>query len=495
MTPVFPGKGSRIEVGIGAFLSVLFWTGIAVCEEVTPAAAEEGTEAATEQTMAAEEVPRTDSKAATPAASEPDEKEASAGRGAGGVVSATGIDGMIHDGVVSLLESSLQSAVRSGSVALLVRLDTPGGLLDSTGDIVQLILNAPLPVIVYVSPSGAQAASAGAIITMAGHIAAMAPGTNIGAATPVSIQGEMPEAMQKKATQHTASYIETIAEQRNRNPEWARKAVIEAESITSRQAEQNGVIDLVASDVDDLLAKIDGRTVEVRGEQVTLSTAGARVVEVQLGWRDRFRIGLADPTLAFLLLVFAVLGIYVEVNNPGLIVPGALGALCAVLFLFAIDVLPFNLFGLLLIALGIVCFVLEMKFTSYGLLALSGVLCFGFGALLLFDVPDQMFDPRTSSQFRVPLAVVLPSTLGMGLFVMGVMYAVVRVQRRQVLTSSEGMLGETGTMRQPLEPGVEGQLFLRGEMWRAVANEPLETGQKVEVIGREGLILKVKKVG
>lgn len=475
--------GSRGLLHLVALLAVLLWT--------VPAASEEG---AAPTASKGGKTPVSPKEEKTSAASEKEKNPVPSEKGGTRVVSATGIKGMIHDGVVSQLRSSIDSAMRSGSVALLVRLDTPGGLLDSTGEIVQLVLNAPLPVIVYVSPSGAQAGSAGAIITMAGHIAAMAPGTNIGAATPVSIQGDLPEAMKNKVTQHTASYIETIAEQRKRNAEWARKAVIEAESITSRQAEENGVIDLVAADVEELLAEIDGKVVEVKGKQVTLRTRGARVTEVELGWKDRFRIGLASPTLAFLLLLLAVLGIYVEVNNPGLIIPGALGALSAILFLFAIDVLPFNLFGLLLIALGIICFVLEMKFTSYGLLALSGLLCFGFGALLLFDVPDQLFDPRSAAHFRLSLAVILPSTVSMGIFVMGVMYAVVRVQRRKVLTASEGMIGEKGTLRQVLEPGVEGQVFLHGEVWRAVADERLEAGQKVEVASRDGLTLKVRKI-
>ncbi len=414
-------------------------------------------------------------------------------RASPGLVSVTEVKGLIHDGVVSQIEASINDALRSGSVALVIQLDTPGGLLDSTLEIVKLVLNAPLPIFVYVHPPGAQAGSAGAIITMAGHIAAMAPGTNIGAATPVSLQGELPETAKKKIVEHTASYIETIAEQRHRNTEWARKAVVDAKSITSRQAAENGVVDFVAKDFDELLAQADQRVVEVSGKEVTLQTLGARPVHVQLDWKQRLKIFLASPAVAFVCLLLAVVGIYAEVNHPGLVVPGAVGVVSAILFLFSIQLLPFNLLGLVLILLGIICFVLEMKFTSYGLLTAGGLACFAGGALLLFDVPDEMFDPRTASAFRVPLSLVIPATATLGLFVAGVMVAVVRVQRARTLTAAEGMIGERGVLKETLEPGGQGQVFLRGEYWRAISDQQLEAGEQVVVAKCENLTVTVRK--
>ncbi|MBN1656042.1 MAG: nodulation protein NfeD [Deltaproteobacteria bacterium] len=408
-------------------------------------------------------------------------------------VSAMKLNGLIHGATVDHVQLSIDKAYQSRAQALIIEIDTPGGLLDSTLEIVKLLLNSPIPVLVYVSPPGAQAGSAGVIITMAGHIAAMAPGTNIGAATPVSIQGELPEEMKKKVTQHTASYIETIAEQRNRNREWARKAVIDAESITCREAEENGVIDFVAKDLSDLLAKADGRLVEVKGKEQQLNTKGLRVVEIKLDWKERFKLGLASPSLAFLLLIVAILGIYLEFSHPGLILPGTVGVLSAILFLFSIQIIPFNYLGLALIILGIVCFVLEMKVTSYGLLSVAGLISFAFGSLLLFDVPDQMFDPRSGASFRVPLSLVLPATLGLGLFVVGVMAMVIRVHRRAVLTAFEGMVGQIGTVKKALEPGRVGQVFLHGELWRAISDEPVETGQAVVVTSCDSLIVKVKR--
>ncbi len=413
-------------------------------------------------------------------------------RGATQFVSLMKVGGLIHGAVVDHVQISIEKAHTAGAEALIVEIDTPGGLLDSTLEIVKLLLNAPLPVFVYVYPSGAQAGSAGVIITMAGHVAAMAPGTNIGAATPVSIQGDMPEDVKKKVKQHTASYIETIAEQRNRNREWARKAVIDAESITSREAEENGVIDFVAKDLSELLSKADGRPVDVKGETRVLHTKGLRVVDVQLDWKEQFKLTLANPSIAFLFLIVAILGIYLEFNHPGLILPGAAGVLSAILFLFSIQIIPFNYLGLVLIALGIVCFILEMKFTSYGLLSVAGLIGFALGSLLLFDVPDRMFDPRSGATFRVPLTLVLPATLGLGLFVIAVMAMIIRVHRGAVQTAAEGMVGLVGTVKKALEPGGVGQVFLHGELWRATADEPVAVGQSVVVLSCENLIVKVK---
>ena len=403
------------------------------------------------------------------------------------------IKGMIHDGVTSRLEKAIDEASRQGAAALLIKLDTPGGLLDSTRDIVQKILGAPLPVIVYVCPSGAHAGSAGLMITLAAHVAAMAPGTNIGAATPVSPQGEIPETMKKKVTNDTAAFVEAIAQQRKRNTDWAIKAVRDAVSVTDQDALKLHVIDLIAATPEELLAKADGRTVKVQNGDRKLATKDAMMVDVHLSTKERFQIGLANPSLAFVLLLIAILGIYVEFSHPGLILPGAVGAGAGLLFLFSIQVLPFNYLGLLLIALGITCFVLELKFTSYGLLTAGGLAGLVAGSVLLFDVPEKMYDPR-GPRFGVPLALILPATITLGTFITGVMYLVIRTLRRRVLTATEGMVGEEGTVKVAVEPGAPGQVFLHGELWRAVAEEALEVGDCVRVVACNNLTVTVEKL-
>lgn len=400
---------------------------------------------------------------------------------------------MIHKGTTSLLEMSIEQALKGNAEALLIRLDTPGGMLDATRDIVQLLLNAPLPIIVYVAPSGAHAGSAGVMITMAGHIAAMAPGTNIGAATPVSPQGELPEAMKKKVTNDTAAFVEAIAQQRERNTEWAIKAVRDAESVTDKNALELNVIDFIATSVDDLLNQAHGKKVKVDNKEVTLNTKDAKIIDVKLGTKQKMQIKLANPSLAFIFLLLAILGIYVEFSHPGMIVPGALGVLAGVLFLFSIQVLPFNYLGLLLIAVGFVCFALEMKFTSYGLLTIAGLAGLTVGSLIIFDVPEKVFDPRSLS-LRVPLSLVLPATITMGAIVMGVMYAVIRTQMTQVKTADEGMVGEIGEVRIAGGLVKPAQVFLHGELWVAKSNNDLAVGDQVKVVSCTNLLVNVEKI-
>jgi membrane-bound serine protease (ClpP class) len=410
------------------------------------------------------------------------------------VVRVTTVKGMIHGGVTRQLEKAIDVAARQGAEALLIELDTPGGLLDATRDIVQKLLNAPVPVIVYVAPSGAHAGSAGLMITLAAHVAAMAPGTNIGAATPVSPQGEIPETMKKKVTNDTAAFVEAIAQQRKRNTDWAIKAVRDAVSVTDRDALRLRVIDLVAASRDDLLAQADGRVVPVHGQDRTLRTKGASVVAIEMGLKDRVAVGLANPDLAFVFLLVAILGLYVEFGHPGLIFPGAVGAAAGLLFLFSIQVLPFNYLGLLLIAIGITLFALELKFTSYGLLTAGGLACLLAGSLLLFDVPEKVYDPR-GTRFGVPLSLVLPAVLTLGVFVAGVTFVVVRTLRRRVLTAGEGMIGEEGTVKAAIAAGATGQVFLHGELWRAVAGAPLSVGDRVRVVACRNLTVTVEKIG
>ena len=404
------------------------------------------------------------------------------------------LEGMIHGGVTNKLEKSIDQALRGGAEALVIRMDTPGGLLDSTREIVKVLLNAPLPIFVYVAPSGAHAGSAGVMITMAAHVAAMAPGTNIGAATPVSGTGqEIPEDMKRKVTNDTAAFVEAIAQQRKRNTEWAIDAVRDAVSITDREALKLNVVDIVAPTIDDLLAQADGRVVDVQGKDVTLATKDARIVHVELDLKDRLQIGLANPSLAFAFMLVAILGIYVEVSHPGMIVPGAIGALSAILFLFAIQVLPFNMLGLLLILLSFVLFALEMKFTSYGVLTAAGLASFAGGSLLLFDVPDEVFDPASVS-FRVPAGLVLPATAALGVFVVLIVFLIVRTHRGRVLSANEGLIGEIGDVRRPPVGNQRGQVFVHGEYWRATSKQPLEVGDRVRVVAYENLTVEVEKV-
>jgi membrane-bound serine protease (ClpP class) len=395
------------------------------------------------------------------------------------------VEGIINPVVVEYITDSIRRAEEAKAVAVIFQLDTPGGLVDSTREIVKALLNTNVPTVVYVAPSGARAASAGTFITMAAHIAAMAPGTNIGAAHPVSGEGKDIEGdMRQKAENDLAAFARSIAEKRRRNAEWAEKAVRESVAITEVEAREQRVIDVIAEDIPDLVKQLDGRQVILAQGTVTLHTAGATVRVQQMTWRQRLLAALSHPQIALMLLSLGSIGLLVELYNPGLIFPGVVGALALLLAFYSLQTLPINYTGLLLIGLGMVMFILEIKVTSFGMLFLGGVVAMSLGALMLIDSPEEYL--------RIPLStivLVVGTTAGLFLFVVG---AAVRSVGRKPVSGQEGMLGALGTAKGRLDPS--GTVFVQGTLWNAQSTVPIEAGATVRVVRVEGLKLTVEKV-
>lgn len=395
------------------------------------------------------------------------------------------IDGGINPAVMDFIDQSVKQAHEDNARALIIQLDTPGGLLSSTRSIVKTLLSTPVPVIVYVAPSGAGAGSAGVFITLAGNIAAMAPGTNIGAAHPVAGGGqEVKGVMGEKLENYTASFSETIAKRRGRNTEFAIQAVRRSVSITDQEALEKGVIDLIAVDINELLKKANGREVDILGKKEKLKLDGARVVRVEMGTKLRVLNVLADPNIAYLLLMAGVLGLYMEFSNPGAIFPGVAGGIALLLALASFQILPVNYAGLAMIILGIGLLVAEAFLPSFGILGIGGVISLGLGSLLLFDVQG--------SDLSVSPGIVIATVGTMSAFVLLVGYLVVKSQRRPATLGYEGLLGEIGEVRQRVD--LTGKVFVHGEFWNAKADEEIGVGEKVVVVGHEGMALKVKRM-
>ena len=395
------------------------------------------------------------------------------------------IEGVISPVTLRLVGLAIDRAQAERAQALVILLDTPGGLERSMRAIVQRMMNAEVPVVVFVAPTGARAASAGVFITMAGHVAAMAPATNIGAASPVSVGGGgTDKTMMKKVENDAAAFIRTVAIERGRNADWAEKAVRQAVAVTEREALKLNVIDLVADSLPDLLGKIDGRTIKLPKGPVTLATKGAPVRPIEIGFRDRFLNVITDPNVAYVLMMLGMLGLFFELSNPGVILPGIIGGISLILAFFAFQSLPINYAGLLLILFGIVLLVAEIKIVSHGVLAIGGMISMALGSLMLFDSPEV--------GFRVSWWVIAPTvgaTAGLFLFVVA---AGVRALGRPPATGVEGLVGKTAIVRERLAP--EGQVMVSGEIWRAVAQgEPLEPGAQVRIVSVDGLTLKVAK--
>jgi membrane-bound serine protease (ClpP class) len=394
------------------------------------------------------------------------------------------IDGVISPVTLRLVEGAVTRAQAERASALVILLDTPGGLERSMRAICQRLLNAEIPVIVYVAPTGARAASAGVFITMAAHVAAMAPATNIGAAHPVAVGGGVDKESMKKIENDAAAFARTIATERGRNAEWAERAVRQSVSITEREAVKLKVVDLIADSVPDLLEKIDGRGVKTAKGPVTLQTKGATVTAIEIGFRDRILNVITDPNVAYILMMLGMLGLFFELSNPGVVLPGVIGGISLILAFFAFQSLPINYAGLLLILFGIVLLVAEIKIVSHGILAIGGIVAMSLGSLMLFDAPEV--------GFRVSWRVIVPTvgaTAGMFLFVVA---AGVRALTARSTVGAPAMVGQTGVARSPLSP--EGQVLVQGELWRAVARgTPVEEGVRVRVVGVNGLTLTVEK--
>jgi membrane-bound serine protease (ClpP class) len=394
------------------------------------------------------------------------------------------IDGSINPAVDDFIRESIGRSKTNGARALIIQLDTPGGLLTSTRTIVKELLSDLVPVIVYVAPSGAGAGSAGVFITMAAHIAAMAPGTNIGAAHPVAGGGqEVKGVMGEKIENFTASFSESIAQQRGRNTEWAIQAVRKSVSITEKEALKIKVIDVVAKDIDDLLEQAHGRKVDIEGQKRELALKGARVQRYEMSLKQKVLNTIADPNIAYLLMMAGILGLYMEFAHPGVIFPGVAGAICLLLAFASLQLLPINYTGLALVVLGIALLIGEAFYPSFGVLGIGGMISLTLGSLLLFDTP--------MSDFGVDRTIVFTAVGTLGSFVLAVSYLVFRSQKEKLTLGIEGLIGEIGVVRDKLSP--TGRIFVHGETWKAQADNEIGVGEKVEVVGVEGMVLKVRR--
>lgn len=422
---------------------------------------------------------------------------AGAGEEAGSppVVHVITIDTSINPGTSDFIMSAIDAASAEGAAALVIELNTPGGLVESTQDIVAKMLDADVPVFVYVTPAGAHAGSAGVMITLAGHVAAMAPTTRIGAASPVAMTGEMDDTMKSKVTNDIAGFVESIAKKRGRNVDLAVETVTEAAVLTDDEALEENLIDLIAKDLDDLLAQADGRTVVLgHDKQIVLHTAGARLERRAMSLKQIIVSALADPNLVYLFMIIGMLGLYTEFSHPGMIFPGVIGGIALILFAVSTQILPINIVGLLFIAAGIALFILEFKFTSYGLLTLLGVALLIVGSLFMFDFsrdPEFVY-PDKEFNMGVSWGVVLPTAVFMGLFSLFIAYKVVRAHVGRKQTGFEGLVGEIGRAVTPIAG--EGKVKLQGIFWDATADAPIEAGAAVEVVEAVSLKIKVKKL-
>jgi membrane-bound serine protease (ClpP class) len=390
------------------------------------------------------------------------------------------LEGSINPGTALYVTKGLQEAEKEGARVAILRLDTPGGLGSSMRTIIKAILNSPVPVAVWVGPRGAGAASAGVMVTIAAHVAAMAPGTNIGAAHPVTAGGkDIGKTMNEKVVNDMASYARGIARERGRNEEWVEKAIRESVSITAEEAVKKHVVDFIARDVDELLTKMDGRTVTVKGKEVVLKTAGLKKVYYHQGFRDRVLETISDPNIAYILMMIGLAGLYFELAHPGAIFPGVVGGISLILAFYSFQTLPVNYAGLLLIVLAIIFFIAEIKVASYGMLSLGGLISLVLGSIMLFD------------NMRVSLQLMMPTIALIGGFFVVVAGLAFRAYRSKPKSGSDGLIGEVGLVKKKIDP--EGLIFVHGEYWRAIADNPIEPDEPVEVTGMEGLILKVQK--
>jgi len=394
------------------------------------------------------------------------------------------IDGVVHPVTAEIVAHAIDQAQRENAELLLIRLNTPGGLLEATRQIVERIVASPVPVVTYVTPSGGRAASAGFFILGAGDIAAMAPGTNTGAAAPIVLGGqEMDPVLRQKAQNDAAASVRAMAAKRGRNSALAEKAVLESKSFTDKEALDNRLIDLIAGDTSGLLRQLDGRTVtRFDGRQQTLRLAGASLREYSLTLRERIMSAVADPNLALVLMVLGALGVYIEFSHPGLIVPGVAGAMLALVGLAGLSLLPINWLGAALLVLALVLFVLEAKIVSHGILGAGGALAMVLGAMLLIESP--------LPEMRIHLSTAVGLALPFALITTFLLTLVIRARASKVITGTAGMLGEVGIAHTSLTPA--GKVFVHGEYWHAVSSAPVEAGAQVRVTAIDGMTLKVE---
>ena len=437
--------------------------------------------------------------------------------GPGNTVLVLNLKDAIGPATADYIHSGLSAAQEKHVDLVVLQLDTPGGLDTAMRNIIRDIIASPIPVAIYVSPSGARAASAGTYMLYAAHIAAMAPGTNLGAATPVQIGGlpdlnpskdEKPEqkaakkdeqgdqasekndqadvpkdAMERKMVNDAVAYIRSLAEMRGRNADWAERAVRHAASLSSEQALQQGVIDLVAKDITDLLQKIDGRVVEVNNVEVTLHTANAKIETFEPDWRNRLLSVITNPNVAYVLMLLGIYGLFFELANPGFVLPGVIGGICLLLALYAMQVLPVNFTGVALILLGLAFMVAELFMPSFGALGIGGVISFIIGSIILFDVEGK-------GELAISKSLVLAVAAVTAVFFLVVIRMVIRAHRKPVVSGSEEMVGALGEVVADFEK--KGFIHIHGENWQAESMTPLKEGDRVRVTGISGLMLTVE---
>jgi len=390
------------------------------------------------------------------------------------------IEGAIGSGASTFLTRAVKEAEDRGSGILIIRLDTPGGLNASMKTMVKTIMNSPVPVVVYVSPKGASAASAGVLVTVAAHIAAMSPGTNIGAAHPVQSDGsDIQKTMETKVLNDMASYGRTIAVEKGRNADWVEKAVRESVSITADEAVNNNVVDLIATDMDDLLTRIDGREIRFKNGTTRLDTGGISKYYFKPRAIDNILMLISDPTIMTILFSIGLLGLGVEITHPGAVFPGVIGGISLILAFFSMQTLPVHYAGLLLIALGLIFFIAEIKIASYGLLSLGGIVSLTLGSLMFFK------DLGLSYMTIIPFIVIISA------FFIFVGWLAYKAQRSKPRTGSTPLIGDTGVVKKTIAP--EGLILVHGEYWTAISDSPVETGEEVRVEEVRGLTLKVTK--
>jgi len=397
------------------------------------------------------------------------------------------VDATINPATAEYIHEGITRAAEAEAECLIILLNTPGGLLSSTREIVTDLLTASIPIIVYVSPAGAQSASAGAFITLAAHIAAMAPGTNIGAAHPVGMQGSEPDSiMNEKATNDAAAFIRTISEKRHRNIRWAEDAVRKSLSYTETEAIRDSVIDVIAPTVETLLDSVHGWTIELNGETKTLTTRNAEIVYHEMGLKYKILDTLSDPNIAYIFLLLGIYGLLFELYNPGSILPGVVGAICIILAFYSLNTLPINYAGLALIIIGIILFVLEIKVTSYGMLTVGGIISLFLGSIMLIDTESPL------EFFSISWSIIIPGVLLTTAFFIFAIGMGLRAQRRKPTTGVEGIIGEKGKAISELNP--DGQVLVHGEIWNATSLEgKIKSGTEILVERIENLRLTVRK--